>query len=54
MKEPIFKNLTEKEDSSIAALIRNNLENFHLDIPGTAYYDEGLHIMIIRAEPILF
>ena len=42
MKEPIFKNLTEKEDSAIAALIRNNLESFHLDIPGTAYYDEGL------------
>lgn len=37
-----FRKITEDDNSTIASIIRNNLEQFGLDIPGTAYYDEGL------------
>lgn len=37
--------LTEKYDGAVAALIRKNLKAFHLDIPGTAYFDEALDHM---------
>ena len=34
--------LTKEYDAALAALIRRNLEAAHLDIPGTAYYDNML------------
>ncbi len=37
-----FRKISEEDNNVIASIIRNNLEQFHLDIPGTAYYDEGL------------
>lgn len=37
-----FRRIEEKDDAAIAALIRENLEANHLDIPGTAYYDKSL------------
>ena len=37
-----YKPLAPEHDAAIAALIRGNLRKFHLDIPGTAYYDEAL------------
>lgn len=37
-----FQPLTKEYDAELAALIRANLKKVHLDIPGTAYYDESL------------
>ena len=34
--------ISKEYDAPLAALIRKNLEEFHLDIPGTVYYDAGL------------
>ena len=34
--------LTREHDAAMAALIRENLKACHLDIPGTAYFDEAL------------
>ena len=37
-----FRKITESDNNIIAGIIRNNLEQFGLDIPGTAYFDTGL------------
>ncbi len=37
-----FRELTAADDKAAAALVRDNLKQFGLDIPGTAYFDEGL------------
>ena len=34
--------LRSEYDAAVASLIRTNLRAYQLDIPGTAYYDEGL------------
>ena len=34
--------LKEEYDAAVAALIRRNLKAYHLDIPGTAYFDDAL------------
>ena len=34
--------LSPEHDAAVAALVRTNLKALRLDIPGTAYYDEGL------------
>ncbi len=34
--------ITPADDPKIARIIRDNLERFHLDIPGTAYFDKEL------------
>ena len=34
--------ITEADDPAIAGIIRANLEKYHLDIPGTAYFDPEL------------
>ena len=34
--------ITEKDDQAIADIIRKSLEKFHLDIPGTVYFDPQL------------
>ena len=43
-KEPvyIYTKLTASHDAPLAAIILANLKRFHLDIPGTAYYDKSL------------
>ena len=37
-----FREIEEKDNAAIAALIRSTLEKFELDIPGTVYFDKGL------------
>ena len=37
-----YKSLTAEYDAALAALIRTNLKAYHLDIPGTVYFDTGL------------
>lgn len=37
-----YRPLTSQYDSALAELIRINLEAYHLDIPGTVYFDESL------------
>ena len=34
--------MTEADNEVVAALIRDNLKKFGLDIPGTVYFDAGL------------
>ncbi len=47
-----FYPLSPQYDADIARLIRSNLKACHLDIPGTAYFDEGLdHLSDFYAEP---
>ena len=44
--------LVPEYDAAIAALIRASLKTNHLDIPGTAYFDEGLdHLSSFYQEP---
>lgn len=38
-----YRTITAADDESIAEIIRTNLEKFHLDIPGTAYFDPELN-----------
>lgn len=42
MHNYIIRQITQSDDSQIAKIIRDNLKQFHLDIPGTAYYDKDL------------
>ena len=37
-----FRKITESDNSIIAGIIRKNLEQFGLDIPGTSYFDANL------------
>ena len=37
-----IRQITPADDSKIADIIRKNLKAYHLDIPGTAYYDPEL------------
>ena len=37
-----FRPIQAKDDSQLAGLIRSTLETFHLDLPGTVYYDPEL------------
>lgn len=37
-----IRNIAAKDDAVIAKIIRTNLQRFHLDIPGTAYFDPEL------------
>ena len=42
LKERNMRLITKDDDAVIAAIIRANLERYHLDIPGTAYFDPEL------------
>ena len=42
MCDYIIRPILASDDLKIAKIIRNNLEQFHLDIPGTVYYDKEL------------
>lgn len=37
-----YRKIEPADDKRIAEIIRANLEKFHLDIPGTAYFDPEL------------
>lgn len=37
-----YREMTESDNAAVAAMIRDNLKKFNLDIPGTVYFDEGL------------
>ena len=38
----IYREMRESDNAEVAALVRDNLKQFNLDIPGTVYFDEGL------------
>ena len=38
-----YRKLEAKYDAQIAAIIRTNLERFHLNVPGTVYFDPELN-----------
>ncbi len=42
MCDCIIRPIKAEDDPKIARIIRDNLELFHLDIPGTAYFDKEL------------
>ena len=42
MSDYRIRPITSADDPKIAKIIRDNLECFHLDIPGTAYFDKEL------------
>lgn len=37
-----YRKIKSSDDAKIARIIRSNLEKFHLNIPGTAYFDPEL------------
>ncbi len=37
-----YREMTEADNEAVAALVRDNLKKFGLDIPGTVYFDAGL------------
>ena len=37
-----YREMTEEDNAVVAALVRDNLKLYKLDIPGTVYFDEGL------------
>lgn len=42
MNSIVIRPIKQTDDAPIAKIIRDNLEKYHLDIPGTAYYDPEL------------
>ena len=42
MKSITIRPITSQDDQAIAEIIRGNLRAYHLDIPGTAYFDPEL------------
>lgn len=42
MENITIRPITSADDAEIARIIRENLEAYHLDIPGTAYFDPEL------------
>lgn len=42
MDDYIIRSITAADDKAIAWIIRRNLKHYHLDIPGTAYFDKEL------------
>ncbi len=42
MSNITIRPITPSDDATIAKIIRDNLKAFHLDIPGTAYFDPEL------------
>lgn len=53
MQSTIIRPISPADDASIAAIIRTNLKAFHLDLPGTAYYDPELDALskFYNAQP---
>lgn len=42
MKSITIRPITSQDDKAIAEIVRENLKAYHLDIPGTAYFDPEL------------
>ena len=53
MENITIRPITSADDAEIARIIRENLEAYHLDIPGTAYFDPELDCLsaFYRAQP---
>ena len=49
----LYRRLEEKDNSTLAQIIRDNLKAHNLDIPGTVYFDENLNYLskFYLAEP---
>lgn len=45
MKKIIIRQIQPADNTAIANIIRANLKSYHLDIPGTAYYDPELECL---------
>ena len=37
-----YREMTKTDNAAVAELVRDNLKQFNLDIPGTVYFDAGL------------
>ena len=37
-----YREMNEADNEVVAALVRDNLKQFGLDVPGTVYFDKGL------------
>lgn len=50
---PRYRKIEPADDARIAEIVRANLKHFHLDIPGTAYFDPELEHLsaFYDAEP---
>ena len=49
---PIFQPIRPEHDAAMAELVRVNLKNHKLDIPGTAYFDDALdHLSAFYRRP---
>lgn len=49
---PEFRPLAPEHDAAVAELVRSNLRQFGLDVPGTAYFDEALdHLSDYYRQP---
>lgn len=45
--------IEQRDDPAMAAIVRENLKKYHLDIPGTAYFDPQLdHLSRYYSEPV--
>ena len=53
MENVTIRPITSADDAEIARIIRENLEAYYLDIPGTAYFDPELDCLsaFYRAQP---
>lgn len=43
LENTMIRQIREDDDKALAEIIRKNLEKFHLDIPGTVYFDPELN-----------
>lgn len=41
-EQMVIRSIRPEDDAPLSRIIRSNLEQFHLDIPGTAYFDPEL------------
>lgn len=54
MREKIlFREIEKADDERLARIIRDNLEAYHLDIPGTAYFDDSLDHLIEKPAEVV-
>lgn len=52
-KQAMICPIEQRDDWAIAKIIRDNLKKYHLDIPGTAYFDPQLgHLSGYYSEPV--
>lgn len=52
-KQINIRRIEQRDDPAMAAIVRANLKKYHLDIPGTAYFDPQLdHLSRYYSEPV--